>query len=267
MDRQKGRAWMFDSAKPAISRLAGLLLPFCMGGCATFWDDVTSREFSIKDKFQPTKPPIEVLQTSTDGDKRSKALSQLNEPLRHGGNQEQQDLVVKILVDAATTDRQSLCRLRAIESMKKFKDPRVVEGLKEAYYRAGSFNPEIATVIRAQSLESLGVTANPEAIELLVKVANEPAVVGAEQDRQMKIDERTAAARALGNFKEGEASAALVQILKADKDVALRDVARSSLQKMTGHKAPAEAQVWEEYLAKDPASRESSWFRLASFWK
>ena len=76
-----------------------------------------------------------------------------------------------------------------------------------------------------------------------------------------------AAARALGNFKEGEASAALVQILKADKDVALRDVARSSLQKMTGHKAPAEAQVWEEYLAKDPASRESSWFRLASFWK
>lgn len=260
---------MRDSPKPAISRMAGLILPLplMLGGCASFWDEVTSRDFSLKEKFQPAKPPLEVLQTTTDGDKRAKALAQLNEPLRHGGTQEQQDLVVKVLVDAATTDRQSLCRLRAIESMKKFKDPRVVEGLKEAYYRAGSFNPEIASVIRAQSLEALGATGNPESVELLVKVANEPAVVGAEQDRQMKIDERTAAARALGNFREGDASVALLNILKADKDVALRDTARSSLQKITGHKAPADARMWEEYLAKDPASRESSWFRLASFWK
>ena len=163
---------MRDSPKPAISRMAGLILPLplMLGGCASFWDEVTSRDFSLKEKFQPAKPPLEVLQTTTDGDKRAKALAQLNEPLRHGGTQEQQDLVVKVLVDAATTDRQSLCRLRAIESMKKFKDPRVVEGLKEAYYRAGSFNPEIASVIRAQSLEALGATGNPEAVELLVKV-------------------------------------------------------------------------------------------------
>lgn len=83
----------------------------------------------------------------------------------------------------------------------------------------------------------------------------------------MKIDERTAAARALGNFPEPEAAPALVNILKSDKDVALKDVAKQSLQKITGHKAPADARVWEEYLAKAPNQRESSWFKLMGFWK
>lgn len=252
--------------KPMASCVCAVL-PMVSCGCAGFWDEVTSRDFSFKEKFQPAKPPLEILQTSTDGDKRAKALAEISEPIKHGGTQEEQDLVVKVLVDAATTDRKPLCRMRAIEGMKKFKDPRVVEGLKEAYYRAGSFNPEIASVIRCQALEALGSTKNPDAVELLVKVANEPAVVGAEQDRQMKIDERTAAARALGNFPEQEAAPALVNILKSDKDVALKDVAKQSLEKITGHKAPADARTWEEYLAKAPAQRESSWFKLMGFWK
>ena len=264
---QGGLGWILRPWNMPLASLLGIALPFCCTGCAGLWDEVTSRDFRLKEHFKASPPPLEVLQTSTDGDKRSKALAKLKEPQQSGGTSDQQDLVIKVLVDAATNDRQSLCRIRAIECLRNFKDPRAVEGLKEAYYRAGSFNPEIASVIRAQSLEALGITSNPEALELLVKVANEPTVVGAEQDRQMKIADRPAAARALGHFPEGDASNALVNILRQDKDVAIRDVARTSLVKMTGHKAPPDARLWEEYLAKDQAHHDSTWIKLTNFWK
>ena len=125
-------------------------------GCATFWDDVTSREFKFNEMFQPAAPPLQVLETSQDGDKRAKALARLKEPMRHGGTQAEQDTVVKVLVDSATSERQALCRIRALESLRSFHDPRAVEGIKEAYYRAGSFNPDMASVVRIQALEALG---------------------------------------------------------------------------------------------------------------
>ena len=76
-----------------------------------------------------------------------------------------------------------------------------------------------------------------------------------EQDRQFYLDERIAAARALGKTPNYQATEALVQILKTEKDVALRDQAHESLQMATGHKLPAEAAAWEQLLRESDPGR------------
>jgi hypothetical protein len=227
------------------------LLPLtCLGsvGCANFWDDVTARDFSFKEYFSARPDPLVVLRDSTDGNKRARALASLREPSQTGGSQEQQDVVVKVLVTAAAQDRQPWCRRAAISSLANFKDPRVVDALRDAYYSAGSFSPEISTVLRCQTLEALGNVGNPAAVDFLVKVLREPPVEGAEQDKQQKTDERIAAARALGHFKHYQGTSALVDVLKTEQDISLRESARVSLVSATGKDLPADAKAWEELL-------------------
>src|SRR5262249_49136306 len=145
-----------------------LLALACPGvsGCASFWDDVTSNDFDPRKYF--SKPsPLVVLKDSHDGDLRRKALSALREPKQYGGTDEQQDVVVQILTTAASNERQVLCRVAAIGQLAQFKDPRAVDGLKEAYYRAGSFSPDQATIIHCQVLRALGETRQPAAVDLL----------------------------------------------------------------------------------------------------
>src|SRR5262245_40355988 len=77
----------------------------CAGfaGCAGFWDDVTSREFSVKSVFVSPDPMV-VLKESTDGDARAKALRQLKEPRQHGGTQADQDQALQLLTTAAVSE-------------------------------------------------------------------------------------------------------------------------------------------------------------------
>jgi hypothetical protein len=85
-------------------------------------------------------------------------------------------------------------------------------------------------------------------VELLVQVLREPPVEGPDPDRQQKLDERIAAAHALGHFKNYQATEALVGVLRTDQDVALRQRTNESLQTVTGKDFPADAQVWAEFL-------------------
>ena len=48
----------------------------------------------------------------------------LREPLQNGGAQKDQDVVVNVLTTAAESDRQVVCRMAAISSLRHFKDPR-----------------------------------------------------------------------------------------------------------------------------------------------
>jgi HEAT repeat protein len=225
--------------------LCALCLPAV--GCAGLWDDITSRDFSVKAWF--VKPdPLLVLKDSHDGDKRAKALRALHEPKQFGGTDEDQDAIVKILMAAAGSEKQPLCRLAAIDVLSHFKDPRAVEGLTTAFYNASNFAPDTATVIRCQALTALGQTGNPAAVELLVKVVREPPAEGPETDRQQALDVRIAAARALGNFNHYQATEALVDVLKTGKDAALRDRAYDSLLASTGQKLPPDATAWEDFL-------------------
>jgi HEAT repeats/PBS lyase HEAT-like repeat len=250
--RGKARIAVVQGRQPARLAVRCLwLLPLaCLGpgGCANFWDDVTARDFNFKTYFGAKPDPLVVLRDSTDGNQRAKALAALHEPEQLGGSVEEQDVVVKILVTAATQDRQPWCRRAAIATMGTFKDPRVVDALRDSYYSAGSFTPEIATVLRCQALEALGKVGNPAAVDFLVKVLREPPVEGAEQDKQQKTDERIAAARALGNFKHYQGTSALVEVLKTEQDVSLRESARVSLVSATGIELPADARQWDELL-------------------
>jgi hypothetical protein len=246
------------------SRIRSAILAFCpvIGGCATFWDDVTSRDFDVTSIF--VKPnPFLVLRDSIDGDKRARALRALHEPKQHGGTDQEQEAVLNILTTAATAEKQPLCRLAAIQSLGHFKDPRAVDGLITSFYNAGNFAPETASVIRCQAVKALGQTGNPAALELLAKVVREPPAEGTDLERQLTLDVRIAAARALGGFSHYQATEALVQVLRAEKDVALRDCAHQSLQTVTGKRLPPDAKSWEEvlhdngsqHLAEDPTKK------------
>lgn len=223
-----------------------------LSGCAGFWDEVTSRDFDYRSLYR--KPdPLVVLRDSQDGDKRAKALRALREPKQNGGSDQEQDMVVKLLTTAVVSEKHALCRLAAIQSLGRFKDPRVVPGLVEAYYRADSFTPELATVIRCQALTALGQVGHPSAVDLLARVVREPPVEGTETEKQQTMEVRIAAARALGSFKHYQATEALLRVLQQEKDVALRDRAHESLQAVTGKKLPADYKAWEEFLHQSGA--------------
>jgi hypothetical protein len=232
---------------PRAALLALLLATAGLGpaGCAGFIDDVSSSEFWKRNWFQPPPPPLEVLKDDTDGDHRARALRALTEPSQRGGSQQEQDMVVTILCTAANKERQALCRLAAIDTLAHFKDQRVVTALKEAYYGAGDYNPAEAAWLKCRTLEALGEVGDPGAVELLVKVLKEPPVEGPDEDRQLKAEERHAAARALGKFKQppdresSPAVAALTEVLKTErKDIALRSRVRQSLEEATGRSLP-----------------------------
>src|SRR5262249_12017985 len=73
----------------------------------------------------------------------------------------------------------------------------------------------------------------------------EPPVAGnsADVDKQQKMDERIAAARSLGKDQHYQATAALVDVLRSEKDVALRDRAHRSLVLATGKDLPPDPQA------------------------
>lgn len=238
-----------SSSGQRACRMLGLMaLGLSAAGCATFWDDVvTNRNRDIKGYFK--KPdPLTVIDNSSDGAKRGQALASLAEPLQHGGTQEQQDQYLRFLSMAALKDRESLCRLGAIRGLGNWKDPRAVKVLEDAYLQRLPFASEINSIIRQQVLASLEETGSSEARHLLIRVARQPNATGSYQERQQVLDERLSAIRALGKFKQYDATETLLDVLEREKDVALRDRAQQSLRAATGKNLPAEASAWREYL-------------------
>jgi HEAT repeat protein len=233
------------------------LLPLFSAGCANFWDEITDRDFQFQSLW--TKPnPYLVLKDSTDGTKRAKALRALREPSQNGGTQEDQEVVMKLLTTAAVSEHTAVARMAAVESLGRCKDPRATQALIAAYYAADGYrtatgdrmkySTDMASMLRCQSLRALGDQANPAAVEHLVTVLKQPPARGADVDKQMVIDERIAAARALAKFHDRRAEEALLDVMKSEKDIALRDRAHESLQTATGKKLPDDPAAWEDYL-------------------
>lgn len=275
----RARRWRAGAAGAVLAAGLGL------AGCANFWDDVTSRDFKVQQLWAPHPDPLVVLRDSNDGNERARALRALREPKQHGGSDQEQEMVLRILTTAAVNEKTAWCRLAAIEALGGFKDPRAVQALRSAYDQAGNmlpagieqasyqpgatgFGPDTAAAIRCQALTALGDTGNGAAVDLLVRVVKQPPAEGNEAERQQTLDERIAAARALGAFNDPRATAALLKVLQTEKkDQALRDRATEALQHITGKKLPDDAKAWEEALhqqgAGQPApAKKEKWLGL-----
>jgi hypothetical protein len=251
---QPGRSTGQRRASAALyGQLFAVVVCCFTGGCANFWDDITSRDYKFNDMFKPAPDPLWVIRNSKDGDRRSKALRSLKEPLQHGGSQQEQDVIVKLLVQSAVSDSQPLCRLGAIASLQHFKDPRAAQALIDSYEAASYFQrdrPEAMETIQEQALQALGVNGNPIAVDLLVRVLKTPPLTGTAGDKQNDLNQRIYAARALAHFHQYQAAEALVSVLRSEQDVALRNRATQSLQEITGQELPADAQAWSDFLHK-----------------
>jgi hypothetical protein len=209
-----------------------------LGGCTGFYEDVCE---SWRDYWH--KPDPWKVVTSTDsGDRRAKFMAMIQEPAAHGQDQKEQDLAVRFLTDEATKDSSLPCRLQAIRVLGHYKDPRAAEALQAAYYQATTFGLENNNLLKQQALQSLGETGSPTARDLLLRVARAGAQEKEKQERQMTLDERLAAIRALSHFKDQEVQQTLVRIYQSEKDVALRDRTRETLVVVTGNHLPADLQ-------------------------
>jgi HEAT repeat protein len=206
------------------------------------WDDVTSRDFHFR-SLVSRPDPMTVLRDSSDGDARAKAMANLKEPRRNGGSDAEQEEVMRILTVAATSDSQPLCRMAAVQKLGTFQDARAVPALTSAYEAAAQLPPEVAEAVQSRALSSLGETRQPAAINFLVTVATKRSPAdGTDRERQQARTGRIAAVRALNNYDHSpEVADAMAQLMQNEKDVALRDRARETYVKVTGHEPPADS--------------------------
>jgi hypothetical protein len=251
--------------------LACAVLALPSTGCATFWDEVFSRERDLHGYFRPPDPLV-VIHDSTDSERRAKALASLKEPLANGGTQKDQDVYLEILTTAAQTDRDPYCRLGAIQALGHFKDPRAAKALTIVYENTKlPFTAEFNGMIRHQALRAVEKTGDREGYKLMILVARQPrpAKDAASADRQQIQDERLIAIRALGQYRQPECVDTLVYLLDTEKDASLRNRAQQSLVSITGRSLPADAEVWRASLSQQPVDlaaqpsliqRVSGWF-------
>jgi hypothetical protein len=259
------------SGGPRPWGLAWGLVMLGLCGCAGFWDEVTSRDFKMKNLF--SKPdPLVTLRDSSDGYRRCQALAQLQEPLQNGGDQEKQEFYVQILTEAATKDPDPLCRLGAIRSLADYKDPRAARTLEDVYLQNLKFSPELNSTIRMQTLAALEKAGDGRSRELLIRVARQPGggTESSMADRQQTNDERLTAIRALARFNNFDAIDTLVYVLETEKDIALQQRAYDSLRSATGKDLPMEGPAWRAMLQKNSngeivAREGNSWWKLVSF--
>jgi HEAT repeat protein len=211
-------------------------------------------------RYRFTKPDCEKILRNPDsnGNDRAWALRHLDEPLQHSGTQAKQDLYVnQILAIIASKDQDPLSRLEAVRTLGRYKDPRAVKALEDAYWNAKVFPADMATAIRQQVLISLGQTANPEARELLIQVAKAGAREDTQEEKTQTLDLRLCALKGLGHFKQSDVTETLNRVMASEKDVALRNRAYLSLEESTGLRLPPDPEKWDKLLHGSPTEREA----------
>jgi hypothetical protein len=225
-------------------------------------------------KYRFTKPDsLVVLDKSDNCNDRCWALRAMEEPAQHGGTQDDQERYIKVLTAVAKGDRDPVCRLQAVRMLGRYKDPRAVPAIQEAYWSAKVFPAESAKVLRQQVLTSLGQSGDPSARELLIQVARAGAKEETQEEKLQTLDLRLSALRGLGNFKQSDVAEALYHVMATEKDVALKDRACLSLQTVTGTYLPADPQKWDKLLhgtatERDAVAREGhSMLTLVGWWR
>jgi hypothetical protein len=233
-----------------------IFLGSMLSGCAHFGDDFTARNekgewWDLGYKFDLAwnqgGAPLEVLAKSTDGDLRRRALLRLSEP----GDSKEREHYLTVLSTAARAERDTVCRLAAVQQLATYKDPTATRALVEAYQVPANVNDKYG-VIQVTIVQALGQRKDPAGMDTLV----------AALDPKNQEDLRAAAAHSLGRFPDYKASEALLASLKQERSTSVKHEVHQSLVKITGRDLPADAGAWEtafqqaaskgEPLAKEP---------------
>jgi HEAT repeat protein len=249
-------------------------------GCANFWDELLSSERDWRYITNINKPdPLVVIRDNdaskpnADHVRRAQALTELREPLKNGGNAQEQETYLNILGAAATTDREPLCRLAAIRSLGKFQDPRAARLLEDVFKQQKlPFTADYNNMIRRESLVALEQIHDPASLRLMIEVARQPGPPKKADrvDSTQTQDEKVVAIRALGKYHEQEAMDALAFVLKSEKDIALRHRAHQSLEESTAKRWPDAFEEWQKAdvrpLPKESATAEAIQL-MTGWWK
>jgi HEAT repeat protein len=248
-------------------------------GCASTWDTIGNkswqREF-VKNPIRATVSPDDPLtilrDKPDDGEARAKAMRRLEEPVRNGGSQDDQNEAIGYLKTGATLDPSPVVRAAAIDALGRFEDPRVPEILAAAFHqsdgpqeqrqadprqpgmlsaRTGLFgptgySPEVATMLRIKTIDALAKTDRPEAVAFLAELALPKPDVDPVETR----DVRVAAVRGLSTMHRAEAVTSLARVLSAEHghDAAVVARAHTGLVDLTGRNLPADPQQWNEVV-------------------
>ncbi len=112
-------------------------------GCAGTWDTVTSQQFrhhpidTTKKMIAPEDPVVVLLaDPPREGYERAAALRRLKEPMRNKGTQEEQDAVLAMLEQTASSDISPVLRMEAVAALGRFNDTRAPGILMTAYRNA-----------------------------------------------------------------------------------------------------------------------------------
>jgi HEAT repeat protein len=244
-----------------------VLLCSGLGGCGQFGDDLFARnekgewyDFGYKMDLYWNQggPPLKVLAESQDGDLRRRAIMRLTEP----SNAQEREHYLTILTAAAKAERDTICRIAAVQQLATYKDPRATQALMEAYAVPAAGGSETSGMLQIAIVQALGQRKDPAALETLT----------AALDPKNNEDVRAAAATALGKYPTYKSAEALLASLKVERNVAVRYEAHASLVKVTGKDLPNDASAWEqafqqaaaqgEPLAKEP----NSFIKLVNWW-
>jgi HEAT repeat protein len=249
-------------------------------GCANFRDDMSAHHpdggnilhdwghrFSL---VMFPRRPQEVLEKSRDGDARRRAYQNLWEPAETwGGTPEEQDIMIKGLVQGIRTERDGICRAAAIEKFAEFKDPRA----KAFFIQCFKEKQEVAfldrdPLVRMAALRAAAKLQDPVGVEMLAEAARfDP-----------NPDVRMTALRGLGAYPNQQSVTILLEELKKDEqkevasqNVALRHTIGESLTRITGKELPARSDSWEQHLAGaarlTPAPSNNPFLRLTSWFE
>ena len=117
------------------------------------------------------------------------------------------------------------CRRAAIQTLGRFRDPRAVPALTQAYETAGQLTPDIAGPLQTQRSPPSAKRSNRRPSHSSCNWRLSPRRPKLpRRDRQVIRDDRSAAVRALKNFEGSpEAAAAAGRLAETERDVALRD--------------------------------------------
>lgn len=255
-------------AQHTLVWVGSMVVVVSLCGCTPLpsWDDLTSRELGVKALWTPPPPPLTVIEKSTDGYARAKALNKLDESSSKGDLEKN----LQILQSSAVNDRDPLCRIAALRTLGRYKEPRAGKILMDVYLSNPGMSAENNAFIRQQALTSLQAQSPAEAKKLFIDAARQPggSLTGAAQrDRMEVLDERLTAIRALGKYPQPDAVETLVKLLETEKDTAIRKCAHESLKESTQKDIAEDGKAWREYVATGKVTARQTPSMLAGFMK